>query len=228
MSLDNGIRGCEKSPPTHQRPAGDGSRACAYVTRLEASQSGPEQSGKKRENSKNTRQHVAICPPRRRLPGAWSMSFSAAPPFPRATSVCLRRHVGSILLCMRQINVSRAKAVTCSISCNCRPHSLHLAWRRVGCATYRSFCCLLIIVLVRQERFEEAITLLGNVLADMPQWRGTPKYETACRYNLGVAYLRLGQEANAVQHFQQVIELLPSSLYARAAEAAIRRRGRSK
>jgi tetratricopeptide (TPR) repeat protein len=81
------------------------------------------------------------------------------------------------------------------------------------------------VVLIRQKRFEEAIALLSETLADIPQGRGGPKYEAACRYNLGLAYLRAGQETKAVEQFKVVIEVLPSSLYARGAEAALKRRG---
>jgi len=83
------------------------------------------------------------------------------------------------------------------------------------------------VVWVRQKRLDEAIALLNEALADLPQGRGSPKYEAACRYNLGLAYLRLGQDGSAVQQFNQVIELLPNSLYARGAEAALQERRRA-
>lgn len=79
------------------------------------------------------------------------------------------------------------------------------------------------VVHIQQKRFEEATAILNGALSQMPRGRGTPKYEAACRYNLGLAYLRAGQEVNAVQQFNQVMELLPNSLYARAAEAALKR-----
>ncbi|MGQ9492341.1 MAG: tetratricopeptide repeat protein [Anaerolineae bacterium] len=82
------------------------------------------------------------------------------------------------------------------------------------------------VLLIRQERFEEAIALLSKVLTHMPRGRGGPKYEAACRYNLGLAYLRSGQEAKAVEQFNEVIQLLPQSLYARSAEAALKKRGK--
>jgi len=80
------------------------------------------------------------------------------------------------------------------------------------------------VVQIRAGRNEEAVAVLNAALALLPRGRGGPKYEAACRYNLGLAYLRLGQEASAVQHFNQVIELLPNSLYARGAESALRKR----
>lgn len=50
------------------------------------------------------------------------------------------------------------------------------------------------------------------------------KYEAACRYNLGLAYEQKGEEARALQEYYQVADLLPGSVYAHAAESAIRRR----
>ncbi len=84
------------------------------------------------------------------------------------------------------------------------------------------------VAIIRQKRFEEAVALLNDVLSSMPRGRGSPKYEAACRYNLGLAYLRAGQEVSAVQQFNAVMELLPDSLYARGAEAALKNRGRAK
>jgi len=80
------------------------------------------------------------------------------------------------------------------------------------------------VVLIRQKHFEEAIQLLGDTLQSIPAGRGGPKYEAGCRYNLGLAYLRAGQESKAAEQFDTVIELLPNSLYARGAEAALARR----
>ncbi|MBC7261510.1 MAG: tetratricopeptide repeat protein [Chloroflexi bacterium] len=84
------------------------------------------------------------------------------------------------------------------------------------------------VVWIRQKRFEEAIALLSDVLAHIPHGRGGPKYEAACRYNLGFAYLRTGQDAKAVEQFNKVIQLLPNSLYARSAEAMLQRRERDR
>jgi tetratricopeptide (TPR) repeat protein len=76
---------------------------------------------------------------------------------------------------------------------------------------------------IRQKRFEDAISQLDTTLANLPQGRGSPKYEAACRYNLGLAYLRTGQEANGSQQMRQVVELLPNSIYAVGAEAALKK-----
>jgi tetratricopeptide (TPR) repeat protein len=50
------------------------------------------------------------------------------------------------------------------------------------------------------------------------------KYEAACRYNLGLAYEQKGEGTKASLQFNQVIDLLPRSPYARAAQAALKRR----
>lgn len=85
------------------------------------------------------------------------------------------------------------------------------------------------VVWIRQQRFADAIQLLTSTLQGIPAGRGGPKYEAACRYNLGLAHLRAGQESEAVQQFNAVIELLPNSLYARGAQAALaRRKGQEK
>ena len=80
------------------------------------------------------------------------------------------------------------------------------------------------VVLIRQKHFEEAVQSLRRTLEGIPAGRGGPKYEAACRYNLGLAHLRAGQENKAAEEFNAVIELLPNSLYARGAEAALKRR----
>jgi len=80
------------------------------------------------------------------------------------------------------------------------------------------------VVLIREKHFEEAVQLLSRTLQGIPAGRGGPKYEAACRYNLGLAHLRAGQESEAFQQFNAVIDLLPNSLYARGAQAALTRR----
>lgn len=71
---------------------------------------------------------------------------------------------------------------------------------------------------------ETAIRTLENVLEPASRPYLGLKYEAACRYNLGVAYERLGDGAKATQQFNEVMDLMPSSPYARAAAAALERR----
>jgi tetratricopeptide (TPR) repeat protein len=79
------------------------------------------------------------------------------------------------------------------------------------------------VLRLRQKRLDEAAALLEGVLAQH-QAHISDRHEAACRYNLGVAYQKAGQELKAVHEFNKVIDLLPGSLYARGAQAALKRR----
>jgi len=79
------------------------------------------------------------------------------------------------------------------------------------------------VLRLRQKRLDEAAALLEGVLAQH-QARLSERHEAACRYNLGVAYQKSGQELKAVHEFNKVIDLFPGSLYARGAQAALKRR----
>jgi tetratricopeptide (TPR) repeat protein len=78
-------------------------------------------------------------------------------------------------------------------------------------------------VLVRVGALDEAVRVLEEVLEkwgeDLP-----PKHEAACHYNLGVAYMRMGNESRAVREFNQTIDAWPPSPYAQRASAALERR----
>jgi tetratricopeptide (TPR) repeat protein len=78
-------------------------------------------------------------------------------------------------------------------------------------------------VLVRVGALEEAIRILEGVLEKGGE-RLQPKHESACHYNLGVAYMRLGRESRAVREFNETIDAWPLSLYAQRARAALERR----
>jgi tetratricopeptide (TPR) repeat protein len=66
-------------------------------------------------------------------------------------------------------------------------------------------------------------TLEGLVLPDQGVRLG-PKYEAACHYNLGYAYEKKGEDGKAVAQYNETIDLLPGSLYAKAAQSALNRR----
>lgn len=51
-----------------------------------------------------------------------------------------------------------------------------------------------------------------------------PKYEAACRYNLGIAFRKAGDDLKAVQQFTHVTESFPASVYGQAAERALKER----
>lgn len=50
------------------------------------------------------------------------------------------------------------------------------------------------------------------------------KYETACRYNLAVACRKLGQEAEALRQFNQVLDLMLGSPYGQAVQAVLEKK----
>lgn len=77
---------------------------------------------------------------------------------------------------------------------------------------------------LRCGQVEAAVATLESVLAIEERPRLGLKYEAACRYNLGYAYEKGGREAMAVAQYNEVIDLLPGSLYAKAAQSALERR----
>lgn len=77
---------------------------------------------------------------------------------------------------------------------------------------------------VHSGQVEAAIATLKSVLDTGEQPRLGSKYEAACHYNLGWAYERNGEDSKAVVQYNEAIEVLPGSVYAKAAQAAIDRR----
>jgi tetratricopeptide (TPR) repeat protein len=53
-------------------------------------------------------------------------------------------------------------------------------------------------------------------------WLGA-KYLAAGHYNLGLAYRRVGREAEAIRQFNQAIDAWPASVYAAHAQTALKR-----
>jgi tetratricopeptide (TPR) repeat protein len=78
--------------------------------------------------------------------------------------------------------------------------------------------------LLLSGRVEDAISLLEGVLAGSQGAGLGIKYEAAAHYNLGYAYELHGQDTRSVTHYNQAIDSLPGSMYARAAESALKRR----
>ncbi|MGC8827073.1 MAG: tetratricopeptide repeat protein [Anaerolineae bacterium] len=72
-------------------------------------------------------------------------------------------------------------------------------------------------------KVETAVETLEQVLDAQKRPHLGIKYEAACRYNLGVAYERIGNSAKAREQFNEVLELFPGSPYARAASRALER-----
>jgi tetratricopeptide (TPR) repeat protein len=79
---------------------------------------------------------------------------------------------------------------------------------------------------LRSGQVEAAVRTLESVLEVEKRPRLGLKYEAACRYNLGYAYEKQEETAKATMQYNEVIELLPGSLYAQAANAALERRKR--
>lgn len=78
-------------------------------------------------------------------------------------------------------------------------------------------------VLVRIGALEEAIRILEGVQEKVEDHLHL-KYESACHYNLGVAYMRMGKESRAVREFNEAIDAWPLSPYAELAKVALERR----
>jgi tetratricopeptide (TPR) repeat protein len=71
---------------------------------------------------------------------------------------------------------------------------------------------------------QAAIDTFEGVLETEKRPRLGLKYEAACRYNLGYAYEQNGEEAKALVKYNETIDLFPGSVYAQAAQAALKRR----
>ncbi|HSJ55271.1 MAG TPA: tetratricopeptide repeat protein [Anaerolineae bacterium] len=78
--------------------------------------------------------------------------------------------------------------------------------------------------LLHGGQVDDAISTLEGVLADSQRSRLGIKYEAAAHYNLGYAYELKGDDAQSVTQYNEAMEVLPGSLYARAAQSALKRR----
>ena len=77
---------------------------------------------------------------------------------------------------------------------------------------------------IRSGQVDTAIETLESALEMERRPRLGLKYEAACHYNLGYAYEKKGEDAKAVSEYNEAIDVLPGSLYAKAAQAALKRR----
>lgn len=77
---------------------------------------------------------------------------------------------------------------------------------------------------IRSDQVDTAIETLESALEMERRPRLGLKYEAACHYNLGYAFEKKGQDAKAVSQYNEAIDVLPGSLYAKAAQAALKRR----
>jgi tetratricopeptide (TPR) repeat protein len=75
---------------------------------------------------------------------------------------------------------------------------------------------------LRMQEPEAAHRTLTEALAD-EQGRAGAKYLAAGYYNLGLACRRTGREAEAIRHFNEAIDALPTSIYAHGAKQALKK-----
>lgn len=80
------------------------------------------------------------------------------------------------------------------------------------------------VLALQRGRPDDAIANLRQVLAEAATGYLGPKHESACHYNLGVAYLKKGLDAQATLEFNAVLDTWPASEYARYARIALERR----
>jgi tetratricopeptide (TPR) repeat protein len=88
-----------------------------------------------------------------------------------------------------------------------------------------------LVVLVNQGaaelhrgQIEAAIRAFESVLETEKQSRLGLKYEAACHYNLGYAYECKGEDAKAAAQYNEAMDAFPGSVYAKAAQSALKRR----
>ncbi len=80
------------------------------------------------------------------------------------------------------------------------------------------------VLALHSGRPEEAVATLRQVLAAADSGYLGVKCLAACHYNLGVAYLRQGQDAQASLAFNAVLDTWPATEYARYARIALEKR----
>ena len=77
---------------------------------------------------------------------------------------------------------------------------------------------------LQRGRSEESVAAFRQVLAAADRGYLGVKSQSACYYNLGVAYQRLEQDAQATLAFNAVLDTWPASEYARYARIALEKR----
>lgn len=77
---------------------------------------------------------------------------------------------------------------------------------------------------VHRRHIEAALGTLEDVLKPENLPRLGVRNEAAGRFNLGLAYEEKGEEAKAFEQYNEVVDLLPASVFAQAAKARLQRR----
>jgi len=109
-------------------------------------------------------------------------------------------------------------------------HDLAFRLYDLGLAWWPDAASRLIVLVNRgaaqilRGQLEAAIAIFESVLETENRPRLGTKYEAACRYNLGYAYEKSGKKAQAVVQYNETIDVLPGSVYAKGAQAALNRR----
>jgi tetratricopeptide (TPR) repeat protein len=81
------------------------------------------------------------------------------------------------------------------------------------------------IIQLRRKNPASAQDLFEGVLREMEERGGLGvKYEAACRYNLGQAYMQQDREVEAVRQFNETTIIYPNSIYARSAANILEKR----
>jgi len=113
-----------------------------------------------------------------------------------------------------------------------RRKQVDLAFRlyRLGLAWWPDAASRLIVLTnkgaaeVHTRQLDAAIDTLEGALKEEERPRLGLKYEAACHYNLGYAYEQKGEDARAIAQYHEAIELLPGSIWAQAAQTALKHR----
>jgi tetratricopeptide (TPR) repeat protein len=137
-----------------------------------------------------------------------------------------------LLLLLLYLVTLRSRLIVDLANVMAQRHNYKLAYRlyALGLAWWPDSASRLIVLANRGAaelhagQNEDAIKTIEGVLKAGREHHLGIKYEAACRYNLAVAYDRSGQPAKATQLYNEVVELLPGSVYARAAGGALKRR----
>jgi len=80
------------------------------------------------------------------------------------------------------------------------------------------------VLALQRGQPDTAIAALRQVLSEATGGYLGAKHESACHYNLAVAYLKKGLDAQATLEFNAVLDTWPASEYARYASIALERR----
>jgi tetratricopeptide (TPR) repeat protein len=80
------------------------------------------------------------------------------------------------------------------------------------------------VVQLLRKNPKSAEALLSSVLEESKEGGLGIRYEAACHYNLGMALLRQGKEAQAVRQFSAAASALPGSVYSSRAEKMLEER----